>query len=404
MRLRSGRILTPDGVLAGEVLIDAGRIVAVNAAEGSGGTGRVTGPGPAGEAGDALDLGRDWIVPGLIDLHVHGGGGAQFNTTDPDEITAAARFHARHGATGLLATTVSAPLADLAGALGAFARARAGPAGRLLLGVHLEGPFVSVSRPGAMDPATFLDPGDASVESLLAAGGDNVTMMTVAPELPGGLALIQRLTRAGIIASVGHSDASYEQTVAAVSAGVRAATHTFNAMAPFHHRRPGLLGAVLDLPEVSCELICDGVHADPAALRLAYRAKGPAAIRLVTDAISATGMADGDYRLGGVAVRAHAGRATVASGDSIAGSTLTIDAAVRNAVRFLGVELSEAVAMASANPARLLGLEHRKGAIAPGMDADLTVLDDDLNARATLVGGMWSHPPHPPHPPDPVRG
>jgi len=391
MLLRSERILTPAGVLAGEVRIDAGRIVAVAPADDSRG---IAADGPAADGfGEAIDLGRDWIVPGLIDLHVHGGGGAQFNTTDPDEVTAAMRFHAAHGATGMLATTVAAPPAQLAGALAAIGRAGQRPHGRLLLGVHLEGPFLSRRRPGAMDPETFLDPDEAIAERLLAAGDGKVAMMTLAPELEGALKLVQRLTQNGIVASVGHSDASYAQTLAAVSAGARAATHTFNAMAPFHHREPGLLGAVLDLPELSCELICDGVHASPVALRLAHRAKGTAGIRLVTDAISATGMADAEYRLGSVPVRVREGRATVASGHSIAGSTLTIDAAVRNAVRFLGVELGEAVAMASANPARLLGLDHRKGAIASGLDADLTVLDEDLHARATLVAGAWAHPP-----------
>lgn len=385
MRLRSRRILVGAEVLAGDVLIDAGRIVGVAPR---------TGPGEATDlGGDVIDLEDDWIVPGLIDLHVHGGGGAQFNTTDPDEVTAALAFHARHGATGMLATTVSAPPGELAASLAAIAQAREGPAGRMLLGVHLEGPFLSAQRPGAMDPETFIAPDAAIVAELLAAGDGAIAMMTIAPELRGALELVQRLTASGIVASVGHSEATYEQTVAAVSVGVRAATHTFNGMAPFHHRNPGLLGAVLDLPAVSCELICDGVHAGPVAIRLAHRAKGTAAIRLVTDAISATGMADGDYRLGRTAVRVRNGRTSVGTGGSIAGSTLTIDAAVRNAVRFLGVQLSEAVTMASANPARLLGLHHRKGAIAPGMDADLTVLDDDLRARATLVAGQWAHPP-----------
>ncbi len=385
MRLRSRRILVGAEVLAGDVLIDAGRIVGVAPR---------TGPGEATDlGGDVIDLEDDWIVPGLIDLHVHGGGGAQFNTTDPDEVTAALAFHARHGATGMLATTVSAPPGELAASLAAIAQAREGPAGRMLLGVHLEGPFLSAQRPGAMDPETFIAPDAAIVAELLAAADGAIAMMTIAPELRGALELVQRLTASGIVASVGHSEATYEQTVAAVSVGVRAATHTFNGMAPFHHRNPGLLGAVLDLPAVSCELICDGVHAGPVAIRLAHRAKGTAAIRLVTDAISATGMADGDYRLGRTAVRVRNGRTSVGTGGSIAGSTLTIDAAVRNAVRFLGVQLSEAVTMASANPARLLGLHHRKGAIAPGMDADLTVLDDDLRARATLVAGQWAHPP-----------
>ena len=228
-------------------------------------------------------------------------------------------------------------------------------------------------------------------------------LMTLAPELPGALELIGALGVAGVVASIGHSDATYEQTRVAVEAGAHAATHLFNAMRPLHHREPGVLGAVLDLPQVSCELICDGVHVAPAALRLAFRAKGAAGIRLVTDAMQAAGMPDGDYRLGAASVTVAGGRATVAGGGAvagggpvagegrIAGSTLTMDVAVRNAVSFLGVSVERAVALASANPARLLGLQRRKGAIAPGMDADLTVLDGDLTACGTIVAGEWVH-------------
>jgi N-acetylglucosamine-6-phosphate deacetylase len=238
-----------------------------------------------------------------------------------------------------------------------------------------------------MDQASFLEPDLAVAARLLEAGGGAVRMMTLAPELPGALELVEMLVSHGIVASIGHTDASYEQALAAVAAGARSATHLFNAMRPLAHREPGVVGAVLELPEVSCELICDGVHIDPVVLRLAHRAKGTAGVRLVTDAIEAAGMPDGEYRLGRAPVTVAGGRATLSGGGAIAGSTLTMDAAVRNAVRFLGVRVEDAVAMASGLPARLLGLERRKGAIAPGMDADLVVLDGELNVCAALIGG-----------------
>jgi N-acetylglucosamine-6-phosphate deacetylase len=213
--------------------------------------------------------------------------------------------------------------------------------------------------------------------------------MTLAPELPGALELIHRLLGAGAVVSVGHSDGAYGDIEAAVRAGASAATHLFNAMPPLHHRSPGVIGAVLDLPEVSCELICDGVHVDPVVLRLALRAKGVAAVRLVTDAMQAAGMPDGTYQLGAASVDVRDGRALIAGGGSIAGSTLTMDVAVRNAVRWLGVSVAEASVMASFNPARLLGVGDRKGSLVAGMDADLVILDDELCACATMVEGRW---------------
>jgi N-acetylglucosamine-6-phosphate deacetylase len=262
-----------------------------------------------------------------------------------------------------------------------------------VLGVHLEGPFISRERPGAMDPATFLEPDLTLLDRLLASGRDTVRMITLAPELPGGLELVRAAVGAGLIASVGHSDGTYEQTAAAVREGARSATHTFNAMPALHHREPGVLGAVLDLAEVSCELICDGVHVAPPACRLVYRLKGTGRVRLVTDAMQAAGMPDGSYRLGGASVTVTGGRAVIAGGGSIAGSTLTMDTAVANAVGFLGVSVHEAIVMACRNPAELLAIADRKGALAPGFDADVTVLDDDLAAWATMVGGEWVHGP-----------
>jgi N-acetylglucosamine-6-phosphate deacetylase len=371
MLLHSRRVVTPAGTVSATVSVADGRVVEV---------------GP-GEAGAALDLGDRWLVPGLIDTHVHGGGGAQCNTLDPDEVARVARFHAAHGTTSLLATTVAASFSDLEGAVRAASGAGRRGEGAHVLGVHLEGPFLSPRWPGAMDPAWFVlpDPGVVS---------EGVRMMTVAPELPGSVELISGIAARGVAVSLGHSDASYAEAEAAVGAGARSVTHLFNAMAPFHHRAPGLVGAALDLPELQCELICDGVHVDPVALRLALHAKGVGGLRLVTDAMAAAGMGDGDYRLGGALVRVVGDRATVAGDKTIAGSVLTMDAALAGAVRWLGVTVEEAVAMASTNPAALLGLQDRKGAIAVGYDADLTVLDDELRACGTIVGGRWvSEPP-----------
>jgi N-acetylglucosamine-6-phosphate deacetylase len=211
--------------------------------------------------------------------------------------------------------------------------------------------------------------------------------VTLAPELPGALELIETLARENVVVSLGHTDASYQQVREAAHAGARSATHVFNAMAPLHHRAPGALGAVLDLPELSCELICDGVHVDPVAMRLVCKAKEISGVRLVTDAMAAAGMPDGDYRLGGRPVEVKQGRAVLKGGASIAGSTLTMEAAVQNAVRLLGVSVEQAVRMAATNSARLLSLP--KGEIAAGLDADLLVLDENLAVQATMVAGEW---------------
>jgi N-acetylglucosamine-6-phosphate deacetylase len=376
VRLRSERIVCTDGIRAGEVVVEHGRIASV---------------GPLTSGGDELiDLGERLLVPGFIDVHVHGGAGAQCNTTDPDEIEAVARFHAEHGTTGLVATTVPARVDDLRAALAAIDRCRA----PTLLGAHLEGPFLNRKRPGALDPERFLDPGEEPLERLLAAGAGTLRVMTIAPELPGALGLIARLSNAGVVASVGHTEASDRQVREAARAGATAATHVFNGMAPFHHRAPGVVGAVADLPQFSCELICDGVHIDPVALRMFYRAKGASGIRLVTDAIAAAGMPDGEYRLGDRAITVSGGRPAVSGAEPIAGSLLTMEAAVQNAVRFLGISLEEAVLISSTNSARLLGLGSHKGAIAPGFDADLVVLGDQLVVEATMAAGRWiTNPP-----------
>ncbi len=382
MQLRSTRIITPEGVRSGTILIEDGLISAV-------------GPDRAGDAASAqgtLDAGDRWVAPGFIDTHVHGGGGAQCNTSDPDDIRAVARYHAAHGTTGLLATTVAAPIAELELALGAISDAAPGssPAGAAaVLGAHLEGPFLSRRFPGAMDPGHFQDPTQDAWERLLGVAPGALAMMTIAPELPRALDLTRALVRAGAVVSLGHTDATYDEALAAAEAGATAVTHLFNAMRPMHHRDPGILGAALDLPDLSCELICDGRHIAGPALRIAQRAKGPDAVRLVTDAIEATGMPDGDYRLGDATVTVRHGRAVVPGTDRLAGSTLTMQDAVRNAVWMLGITVEAAVRFASTNPAQLLGIADRKGAIAVGFDADLVVLSDDLHVERTMVAGAW---------------
>jgi N-acetylglucosamine-6-phosphate deacetylase len=365
MRVHSRRVVTPAATIDATVSVADGRITAVT----------------RGRDGAALDVGDHWLIPGLIDTHVHGGGGAQCNTAEADEVAAVAAFHASHGTTSLLATTVSAGVDELKGSLRAI-----GAAG--VLGAHLEGPFLSRQQPGAMDPESFLEPSTSMLEQLLGCGG-RVWMMTVAPELPGALELIAALTQRGVVASLGHSEASYAAARAGVRTGAGSVTHLYDAMPALHHRRPGLLGAALDEHGLQCELICDGIHVDAVPMRLALAAKGVGGLRLVTDAISAAGLGDGNAMLGGTRVTIAGGRATLPRSETIAGSTLTMDAALANAVRWLGVTVEQAVVMASANPARLLGLDNRKGAIAAGYDADLVVLDADLRTCSTMVAGRW---------------
>lgn len=398
MTLTGGRVVTPDGVCWADVTVRGGRIAEVHESA------------PGRVAVDAVDLDGRWLLPGFVDLHVHGGDGAQFNTRDVAEVQRAAAFHARHGTTALLATTVAAPVGELLDALTAIGAAAAAPAAASaqVLGAHLEGPFLSRRRPGAMEADHFLDPaapGDAAapgapaaadapgmplieaVDRLLAGGP--VRSISLAPELPGALELTRRAVARGVLVSLAHTDAGAAEARAAIDAGARAVTHAFNAMRPLHHREPGLIGVALDRDELTCELICDGVHVDPTVVRLLLRLKGPQRTALVTDAIEATGLPDGDYRLGDRAVCVRAGRATLPGAETIAGATLTMDAAVRNAVLFGEATVADAARMAATTPAELLGIDDVKGSIAPGRDADLVVLDGDLSLHRVLVRGRW---------------
>lgn len=368
--LTGARVVTPRGVLNdGAVRIADGRIVSV---------------GPAGPAAAAerVDLDGCWLVPGFIDLHMHGGGGHDVTRSAAD-LRAAVRFHRGHGTTRTLVSLMAQPVDQLCEQLGWIAGLTA--TGEVL-GAHLEGPFLSAARCGAQRPENLLAPDPLVLRKLLEAGQGSVRTMTVAPELPGAHALISDLLAAGVIAAVGHSDASYEQAAGAFAAGAGLATHLFNAMGSFDHRAPGPSVAALDAG-VFVEMINDGVHVHDALIRLVSRA-APDSLIFITDAISAAGIGDGEYTLGDQTVRVSAGNAWSAE-DRLAGSTLTLDQAVRRAVLEVGLGIEQAVAAAASTPARLLGLADECGAIRAGLAADLVVLDDELRLRRVMAGGQW---------------
>ena len=371
--LTGGRIHCPDGMLAdGWLSVSGERISGVGVGD----------PPP----GQHLDLGGAHVVPGFVDIHCHGGGGGSFTSADPAEARTAVETHRRHGTTTLLASLVSAPPNELADQMAALTELVTDGE---LAGIHLEGPFISEARCGAHDPAVLRDPDAEVVEDLLKAGRGHIRMVTLAPELTGGIEAVRRLSEAGVIAAIGHTDAVAERVWAAVDAGATVATHLFNGMRPLHHREPGPVGVLLDDDRVTVELICDLVHLHPDVVRFAARHAGPSRTVLVTDAMSATDVADGTYRLGGLDVEVKNGVATLPDSGSLAGSTLTMDAAFRNLVHGAGLDIADAVAATATQPARLLGIDGDTGALRTGLLADAVVLDDDLRTLGVLRRGAW---------------
>ncbi|WP_431909432.1 N-acetylglucosamine-6-phosphate deacetylase [Micromonospora carbonacea] len=367
MTLRvNGKVVTPTGVIRqGCVELDGDRITAV------------------AEYPSVRD--GHWIVPGFVDLHTHGGGGHTFTTGDAGAARQAAAFHLGHGTTTLLASLVSSPFELMRAATEAY---RPLVEEGTLAGVHFEGPYLSAARCGAQNPQFLRDPSVAELTELIELGGGAVRMVTLAPERDGALEAIKVLTAHRVVAAVGHTDATYDQTRAAVAAGASVGTHLFNGMRPVHHREPGPVVALLDASNVVCELVADGVHLHNGMLTHVAATAGPDRAALVTDAMSAAGMPDGEYELGGQAVTVADGVARLAADGAIAGSTLTMDAALRHAVH-AGVPMVDACRMAATTPARAIGLGHRVGALQAGLRADLVVLDDDLNVVRVMRGGSW---------------
>jgi len=337
----------------------------------------------------AIDFGDCAIVPGFCDIHIHGGVNCDVMRGSADEMKKFESFLARHGVTSYFPTTVTASQEVTLSALERLATAidsahkngvdRARP-----MGIHLEGPFLSHAKRGVHPPEDLMAPSITAFDKLWQAARGHVRMITIAPELDCAEEVITEASKRGVCVSIGHSDATLEQARRGIKAGARHATHTFNAMRPLDHRSPGILGEVLTNKQLSADVIADGIHVDPTVIDLLFRAKGIENFVLITDAISATGMPDGRYLLGTLEVELKDGRCL--RNGNLAGSALTMDRAVRNVMKFAGLDLQQAVRAASLNPAKVVGI--KKGTIEPGADADFVVLTPTGEVRATIVKGV----------------
>lgn len=344
---------------------------------------RATGNGQAPPAAESVDVGGDWLVPGFIDLHCHGGGGHSYDD-DAEEIRAAIATHRAHGTTRSVLSLVANPLAQLRASLSVIADlAEADP---LILGSHLEGPFLSMERRGAHNPAYLRAPLPYELEELIGASRETLRQLTIAPELPGSLEAIDVLVEAGIAVAIGHTEADFDQAREAFDRGARILTHAFNAMEGIHHRAPGPIVAAFEDERVTIELILDGLHVHPDVAGMAFKA-APGRVALVTDAMAAAGSSDGDYRLGSLNVTVRDGLAVLSGTDTIAGSTLTQDGALRCAVEQAEVHPVDAIAALTSTPARALGLDHRLGYLKPGYAADAVILDSGLHVQRVWADG-----------------
>ncbi|WDT56963.1 N-acetylglucosamine-6-phosphate deacetylase [Streptomyces sp. G7(2002)] len=379
--LAGARIARPSGVVErGRITVEGGLIGDVHSRDVD---------LAEGVSGSVVDLTGHLIVPGFVDVHVHGGGGGSFSSADPEECLTVVETHRRHGTTSMVASTVTGELPELARQAAVLAElVQQGE----LAGIHFEGPFISPHRCGAHQPELLRDPDPADVRKLLDAAHGTTSMMTVAPELPGGLESVRLLADAGVIAAVGHTDSSYDATREAIDAGATVATHLFNAMPALGHRAPGPVAALLEDERITVELINDGTHLHPAVLQLAVREAGAERVAFITDAMGAAGMNDGMYPLGPMQVEVKDGVARISEGPtagSIAGSTLTLDRAFKRAVTLDGLTIDQAVQALSANPARLLGIDGRAGSLQTGKDADLVVLDASYDVVGVMRRGEW---------------
>jgi N-acetylglucosamine-6-phosphate deacetylase len=374
-------VYTPERIPNGVVLVEDDRIRAAGSREAI--------EIPSGAA--VVDAPDGVLVPGFVDIHIHGAGGRDLMETSREAVETVSRVLARHGVTSYFPTTVTAPERDLDRALALLAGciddcALRPTAASQPLGIHMEGPFISPRRPGVQPLDAIAEPALDAYRRFSEAAGGKLRIMTIAPELAAAPEVIAEMIREGVRPSIGHTDATFEQAERAAAAGVRQATHTFNAMRPFGHRDPGVIAAILTDPRLRAELIADGVHVDPAAIRLLYQCKGDSGIVLVSDAISGTGMPDGVYPLAGFMAEVKEGVCRYRG--ALAGSVLTLDRAVRNMRQFAGLRPEQALRMATRNPAELLGIQDRKGVLREGADADLVVLDPELHVRAVYARGL----------------
>jgi N-acetylglucosamine-6-phosphate deacetylase len=380
--LNTARAFTPTAeILDAGILIRDDMIEAIGPREGM--------SLPAGA--QEIQAAQQTAIPGFLDVHIHGAGGHDVMEGTDEAMAAVARTIARHGTTSFVATTVTASADDICRSVEGIARFitkqhETDEPRAEVLGIHYEGPFISAARRGVHPKEWIQLPSAELLDRFLQASSGNARVLTIAPELLGAAPCIDAARKAGLVVAIGHTDATYEQARAAIARGARHAVHVYNAMRPFSHRDSGVIGAVLTTPDVTAELIADGVHVEEAAMRLLLQAKGAGCVILVSDGISATGMPDGTYRLGKFDVTVTDGVCRNAEG-KLAGSTLTLDRALRNIVG-LGIPLGDAVRMLTSNPAKLIGVEFKKGALRTGADADIVLLDDRLQITNVWTRGV----------------
>jgi len=359
------------------VVIEDGRIADI--------TSQTNKPIPTGEH---LDFSGSALVPAYFDVHIHGSGGYDVMDATETSLSSIGKFLGKHGVGAYLATTVTAPIESTLKSLEGIAKLMSNDLGGARpLGIHIEGPFLSPHKKGAHPANLLLTPTIELFDQMWQAAEGKIRLMTIAPELPNAEEVIAHAVKLGVRVSMGHSDANSEAAKRGLYAGATTATHTFNAMRRFDHRDPGLLGEVLANDALFAELICDGLHVHPAAVEVFWKAKGPERAILITDAMSATGMPDGNYKLGELDVRVKDGKCIIGE-DTLAGSTLTLDRAVRNFAEFTGADLGAVTALASRNPARMAGFDKEIGALEPGRSADIAVLSDKKEVVETILRGQ----------------
>lgn len=373
----NARIVTPFRVIERGTLVTDGSLIS-----GIGEADEVAIP----RGSTAIDCAGMWLTPGFVDLLVHGGGGHGFADQDPGRLHEISGYFFRHGTTGLLAALYSKPEREMVADVRRIASFVKSAPRSNVWGIHLEGPFINAEFHGAMKQDYLWKPDLHSWERLYEASEGTIRLMTIAPELPGVDAVMRAAARQGVVLSIGHSAASYHDVLNAIDNGAAHVTHMFNAMPVFHHRKPGVvLGALLH-DELKLELIADGIHVHPAVMKLLYNIKGEGGIVLITDAIRASGMSDGEYSFMDQTITVRDKKAYLPDG-TLAGSTVTMEQAIKTMVRQVDVPMTKAVRMASFNGAKVLGLSHRKGILAVGKDADVVILSDDLDVRMTVFEG-----------------
>jgi len=376
----NGTIITPFHLVSGKtIIVEKGRIrEIVNKEELS--TATLTGA-------EVIEGKDKYIVPGYIDIHVHGGGGSDVMDGDYEAINQIAITHSHFGTTSFLPTTMTMSKDKIIRSLRSICEAvKKGTAGAEILGIHMEGPYINPEKKGAQKEE---DIKKISIEEFLEfnqASGNLIRLVTIAPEMPGAIGLIKYLYKQGIIASAGHTNATYVQTQAGIKVGLSHVTHTFNAMRGLHHREPGVVGAALASPELTVEVIADGIHLHPVVMKILIQAKESEKVVLITDAMRATGLKEGTYDLGGQEVTVNKGQARLKDG-TLAGSVLTMDKAVQNMVNKVGIQLPKAIQMASFNPAKSIGIDDKKGSLELGKDADIVILNKNLETELTIVAG-----------------